>query len=163
MDAPDHRAKRIAQNQTTGAELCTGILHRRRDRRLRRRGRAGTRPTVQSRASFSRLRPKSSLPSGRAGFLQRPHQLAVACFTIEYASWFRVILPGLERLGFVIPLGGTTLFFRRKALEEIGGWDAHNVTEDADLGIRLARRGYRTELLPTRSKTLKPAKLKSPR
>ncbi len=71
------------------------------------------------------------------------------CFTIEYATWFRVVLPGLERLGFVIPLGGTTLFFRRAALEEIGGWDAHNVTEDADLGIRLARRGYRTELLPT--------------
>ena len=71
------------------------------------------------------------------------------CFTIEYATWFRVILPGLERLGFVIPLGGTTLFFRRKALEEIGGWDAHNVTEDADLGIRLARHGYCTELLAT--------------
>ena len=71
------------------------------------------------------------------------------CFTIEYATWFRVVLPGLERLGLVIPLGGTTIFFRRAALEEIGGWDAHNVTEDADLGIRLARRGYRTELLPT--------------
>ncbi len=71
------------------------------------------------------------------------------CFTVEYASWFRVILPGLEQLGFVIPLGGTTLFFRREALEELGGWDAHNVTEDADLGVRLARAGYRTELLDT--------------
>lgn len=71
------------------------------------------------------------------------------CFTIEYATWFRVVLPGLERLGFIIPLGGTTLFFRRKILEDIGGWDAHNVTEDADLGVRLARQGYRTELLPT--------------
>lgn len=71
------------------------------------------------------------------------------CFTVEYASWFRVVLPGLARLGFVIPLGGTTLFFRRKVLEELGGWDAHNVTEDADLGIRLARRGYRTELIET--------------
>ncbi len=71
------------------------------------------------------------------------------CFTVEYATWFRVILPGLEQLGFVIPLGGTTLFFRREALEELGGWDAHNVTEDADLGVRLARKGYRTELLDT--------------
>ncbi|MGB8811995.1 MAG: glycosyltransferase [Paracoccaceae bacterium] len=69
------------------------------------------------------------------------------CFTMEYATWFRIILPGLERLGFAIPLGGTTLFFRRAALEELGGWDAHNVTEDADLGFRLARHGYRTELL----------------
>ncbi len=71
------------------------------------------------------------------------------CFTVEYATWFRVILPGLEQLGFVIPLGGTTLFFRREALEELGGWDAYNVTEDADLGVRLARAGYRTELLDT--------------
>lgn len=69
------------------------------------------------------------------------------CFTVEYAVWFRVILPGLSRLGLVVPLGGTTLFFRRAALEKLGGWDAHNVTEDADLGVRLARHGYRAELI----------------
>ncbi|MDP3339533.1 glycosyltransferase family 2 protein [Frigidibacter sp.] len=71
------------------------------------------------------------------------------CFTVEYASWFRVVLPGIARMGLVVPLGGTTLFFRRGPLEELGGWDAHNVTEDADLGLRLARRGYRTELIHT--------------
>ena len=71
------------------------------------------------------------------------------CFTIEYNTWFRVFLPGLEQLGFAVPLGGTTLFFRRDALEKLGGWDAHNVTEDADLGIRLARHGYRTEIVHT--------------
>ncbi len=71
------------------------------------------------------------------------------CFTIEYATWWRMILPGVARLGLVIPLGGTTLFFRRDILEELNGWDAHNVTEDADLGVRLARQGYVTELLPT--------------
>ncbi|NUB43885.1 glycosyltransferase [Fertoebacter nigrum] len=71
------------------------------------------------------------------------------CFTIEYATWFRILLPGMQRLGLALPLGGTTLFFRRKALEELGGWDAHNVTEDADLGMRLARHGYRTELIDT--------------
>jgi cellulose synthase/poly-beta-1,6-N-acetylglucosamine synthase-like glycosyltransferase len=49
----------------------------------------------------------------------------------------------------VLPLGGTTLFFRRHILEELGGWDAHNVTEDADLGVRLARKGYKTELVST--------------
>jgi cellulose synthase/poly-beta-1,6-N-acetylglucosamine synthase-like glycosyltransferase len=71
------------------------------------------------------------------------------CFTIEYAAWWRVLLPGVARLGLVIPLGGTTLFFRRDLLEKLCGWDAHNVTEDADLGVRLARHGYITELLPT--------------
>ena len=78
----------------------------------------------------------------RANWLSR-------CFTIEYATWFRVILPGLARMGLPIPLGGTTLFFRRDILDRLGGWDAHNVTEDADLGIRLARHGYHTELIPT--------------
>lgn len=71
------------------------------------------------------------------------------CFTIEYATWWRMILPGVARLGLVIPLGGTTLFFRRDILEKLCGWDAHNVTEDADLGVRLARHGYVTELIPT--------------
>ncbi len=71
------------------------------------------------------------------------------CFTIEYATWWRIILPGIARMGLVVPLGGTTLFFRRTILENLNGWDAHNVTEDADLGVRLARHGYVTELLPT--------------
>lgn len=69
------------------------------------------------------------------------------CFTLEYAIWFRMIMPGLQRLGIPLPLGGTTLFMRRDALEELGAWDAHNVTEDADLGIRIAAHGYRTEML----------------
>jgi cellulose synthase/poly-beta-1,6-N-acetylglucosamine synthase-like glycosyltransferase len=71
------------------------------------------------------------------------------CFTIEYATWWRMVMPGMARMGFVIPLGGTTLFFKRQVLEDLGAWDAHNVTEDADLGVRLARRGYTTELIQT--------------
>ena len=70
-------------------------------------------------------------------------------FTIEYAAWFRATLAGAAALDLVVPLGGTTLFFRRDALEEIGAWDAWNVTEDADLGVRLTRRGYRTRMLDT--------------
>ncbi len=69
------------------------------------------------------------------------------CFAFEYAAWFRVMLPGLQRIGFPLPLGGTTLFFRRDRLLELGAWDAHNVTEDADLGMRLARKGFRCEMV----------------
>lgn len=65
------------------------------------------------------------------------------CFAIEYAILFRVILPALERRGLPIPLGGTSVFFRREVLEALGRWDAQNVTEDADLGYRLHRAGYR--------------------
>ncbi len=65
------------------------------------------------------------------------------CFTIEYAVLFRMILPALDRLKLPIPLGGTSVFFRRDILEKLGRWDAYNVTEDADLGYRLYRLGYR--------------------
>ena len=62
-------------------------------------------------------------------------------FEIEYAINFRVWLPFLARLGLPLPLGGTSNYFRRGLLEAAGGWDAWNVTEDADLGLRLARFG----------------------
>ena len=80
--------------------------------------------------------------NSRANFLAR-------CFTIEYGCWFRLMLPALDRLRLVMPLGGTTLFFRADVLRRLGSWDAFNVTEDADLGIRLARAGYRTEFITT--------------
>ncbi|HEX5779565.1 MAG TPA: glycosyltransferase family 2 protein, partial [Xanthobacteraceae bacterium] len=65
-------------------------------------------------------------------------------FTAEYAGQFDVLLPLLARLGLPLPLGGTSNHFRTAILREVGGWDPYNVTEDADLGMRLARYGYRT-------------------
>ncbi len=64
-------------------------------------------------------------------------------FALEYAAQFEVALPALARLGAPFPLGGTSNHFRIDALREVGGWDAFNVTEDADLGFRLAAHGYR--------------------
>jgi len=69
------------------------------------------------------------------------------CFQIEYSIWFDVLLSGFQRLGLPIPLGGTSVYFRRGTLEQLGAWDAHNVTEDADLGMRLARRGMQCKVL----------------
>lgn len=63
-------------------------------------------------------------------------------FTIEYAVLFKLMLPSLARLGWPLPLGGTSNHFRTAVLRAVGGWDAHNVTEDADLGFRLARMGF---------------------
>jgi hypothetical protein len=65
-----------------------------------------------------------------------------AMFTAEYAGLFDVLLPGLARLRLPLPLGGSSNHFRTAVLRVIGGWDAHNLTEDADLGMRLARCGY---------------------
>ena len=63
-------------------------------------------------------------------------------FTIEYSALFDAILPALEQLRLPVPLGGTSNHFPRATLVEVGAWDPFNVTEDADLGIRIARQGY---------------------
>ena len=68
-------------------------------------------------------------------------------FAIEYAALFDVSLPALSTLGLPIALGGTSNHFRVDTLRELGGWDPGNVTEDADLGLRLARNGHSTETI----------------
>ncbi len=70
-----------------------------------------------------------------------------AMFAIEYDVLFRATLPWLAACDLPIPLGGTSNHFRRDVLMSVGGWDSHNVAEDADLGIRLARLGYRTGVI----------------
>lgn len=98
-------------------------------------------------ASFARAKPDVACLQGVLDYYNPRVNWISRCFTLEYASWFRIILPGIARLRLVVPLGGTTMFVRRRVLEDLGGWDAHNVTEDADLGVRLCRMGYRTEML----------------
>jgi len=70
-------------------------------------------------------------------------------FTAEYSAWFDLQLPGLAALNAVIPLGGTSNHFKTDILQKLMGWDAYNVTEDCDLGVRLGRAGYATRMLET--------------
>lgn len=70
-------------------------------------------------------------------------------FAAEYAIQFREVLPLLARLHLPLPLGGSSNHFRTTILRKIGGWDSYNVTEDADLGFRLAREGYRSGVIGT--------------
>jgi glycosyltransferase XagB len=68
-------------------------------------------------------------------------------FSIEYANWYEFYLQGLDWIEAPIPLGGTSNHFRKKGLDELGRWDPYNVTEDADLGIRLSRKKLKTEMI----------------
>lgn len=70
-------------------------------------------------------------------------------FALEYACLFDQLLPWLHRRNWPIPLGGTSNHFRSEALIAVGAWDKFNVTEDADLGIRLVRQGYQCAVLPS--------------
>lgn len=70
-----------------------------------------------------------------------------ALFALEYAGLFRGLLPMLSLTGLPLPLGGTSNHFRTAELKMIGGWDPYNMTEDADLGMRLYRLGYRSRVI----------------
>jgi cellulose synthase/poly-beta-1,6-N-acetylglucosamine synthase-like glycosyltransferase len=74
-----------------------------------------------------------------------------AAFALEYSALFRMLLPMLALMRLPMPLGGTSNHFKTSILKETGGWDPHNVTEDADLGMRLYRRGYRCGVLSSQT------------
>ena len=86
--------------------------------------------------------------------------LVAKLFALEYAANFEVVLPSLAAWGVPVPLGGTSNHFPRAILEEAGGWDPFNVTEDADLGIRLARFGYACTMLISRTYEEAPVSLR---
>jgi glycosyltransferase XagB len=83
----------------------------------------------------------------KLNYYNRTENILTKLFAIEYSLLFDFMLPGLKALSLPIPLGGTSNHFIKDKLIEIGGWDAFNVTEDADLGIRIYHFDYRTELI----------------
>ena len=110
-------------------------------------------------ATFERMRPDVACLQARLVIDNTNDNWLTRLFTIEYAALFDVINPGLAALGCPVPLGGTSNHFRTEVLKEIGGWDAWNVTEDADLGIRLALCGYGVADLPSSTFEEAPAAL----
>lgn len=98
-------------------------------------------------AAFRRVDRSVACLQAKLGYYNADQNIITRWFTVEYAMWFSQLLPGLIQQSAPLPLGGTSNHFRRSVLEGIGGWDPYNVTEDADLGIRLHRAGYRTRVL----------------
>jgi len=94
-------------------------------------------------ATFRRSPPHTACLQCRLNYYNASENWLTRMFTLDYALWFDQVLPGLERLGMPIPLGGTSNHFRVDVLRELHAWDPFNVTEDADLGIRIGQRGYR--------------------
>lgn len=96
---------------------------------------------------FRRTGPEVAAVQCQLTYFNARENWITRCFQIEYSIWFDVLLRGWQRLRLPIPLGGTSVYFRRSALLDLGGWDAYNVTEDADLGIRIARAGLRCDVV----------------
>ena len=98
-------------------------------------------------ANFRRLPREVACLQAPLNYYNRDENLLTRLFAIEYGVLFTLLLPALQSLSIPLPLGGTSNHLRTEVLREVGGWDAFNVTEDADLGIRLGYFGYRTAML----------------
>ncbi|MCF6412766.1 glycosyltransferase [Collinsella tanakaei] len=88
---------------------------------------------------------------GKLNYFNCGQNMLTRLFTTEYSVWFESLLVGLMQMGIPLPLGGTSNHFKTSFLKEVGGWDPFNVTEDADLGIRLYRNRYKTAVIDSRT------------
>jgi glycosyltransferase XagB len=83
--------------------------------------------------------PQAACLQGRLAYYNTSQSLLTKLFSIEYLIHFNILLPLIYQSNLVVLLGGTSNFFRTAVLKKLGGWDEKNVTEDADLGVRLGR------------------------
>lgn len=97
--------------------------------------------------AFRKLKDKFVCLQGKLNFYNPDENFLTGWFTLEYNYWFDFYLEGLDSVGAPLPLGGTSNHFRTKELKRLGGWDPYNVTEDADLGIRIAARAQHTAMI----------------
>ncbi len=97
--------------------------------------------------SFQKAGPEIKCLQAKLNY-HNPHQnLLTRFFTAEYSLWFDVTLTGYQSINTSIPLGGTSNHFKTTDLIKLQGWDPFNVTEDADLGVRLFKEGFRTAII----------------
>ena len=96
---------------------------------------------------FAQLPQDVACLQSRLIYYNTADNLLTRFFALEYHALFYVALRGLESFGIPIPLGGTSNHISLSHIRELGGWDPYNVTEDADLGVRLSTHGYRTAML----------------
>ncbi|CAB4700835.1 MAG: glycosyltransferase [Actinobacteria bacterium] len=97
--------------------------------------------------AFDRVPGNVACIQAKLNHFNQDQNLLTAWFANEYSMHFELVLPAMGASESPIPLGGTSNHFITSTLRELGAWDPFNVTEDADLGIRLHREGYRTAMI----------------
>lgn len=83
----------------------------------------------------------------RLNYYNRDENWLTRMFTLEYSTWFDLLLPGLEAMKIPIPLGGTSNHFKTETLRGLLAWDPYNMTEDADLGVRMTQKGLTVQVV----------------
>jgi cellulose synthase/poly-beta-1,6-N-acetylglucosamine synthase-like glycosyltransferase len=97
--------------------------------------------------TFARHGPHVACVQAKLSYYNTSQNLLTLWSTIEYSLLFELTLPGMQQVGFPLPLAGTSNHFRAESLRSLGAWDAFNVTEDCDLGLRIARYDLTTVML----------------
>ena len=97
--------------------------------------------------AFGKVDPRVTCIQAKLNYFNSDQNLLTRWFATEYSMWFDLLLPGLDASGVPIPLGGTSNHFITDRLIDLAAWDPFNVTEDADLGIRLHKAGYKTAMI----------------
>lgn len=100
---------------------------------------------------FKKSNEQTICLQAKLNFYNAKQNLLTRIFTAEYSLWFDLVLTGLQSIDAPIPLGGTSNHFKISALKELKGWDSFNVTEDADLGIRIVEKGYKTAIIDSQT------------
>lgn len=101
--------------------------------------------------AFTRSPESCCCIQAKLNYFNSEQNLLTRWFTQEYSMWFDLLLPGLMQLDIPIPLGGTSNHFKTEILKKLNAWDPYNVTEDADLGIRLYGEGFTTGIVDSRT------------
>jgi cellulose synthase/poly-beta-1,6-N-acetylglucosamine synthase-like glycosyltransferase len=96
---------------------------------------------------FRKLPDEFVVLQGALNYFNKNENMLTRMFTLEYTYWFDYMLPGLMSLDIPIPLGGTSNHFKFDKLMQLGGWDPFNVTEDADLGVRVFEKGFKVGIV----------------
>jgi len=101
--------------------------------------------------AFKELPANYICVQAKLNYYNSNQNLLTKWFTLEYSMWFELLLPGVVQLTVPVPLGGTSNHFKTDFLKEVGAWDPYNVTEDADLGIRIFKKGSETAVIDSRT------------
>jgi glycosyltransferase XagB len=112
-------------------------------------------------AKFNNSPPDLICLQARLNYYNKYENYISKLFSIEYSILFDYVIKGLQTLKMPLPLGGTSNHFIVEKLKEVGSWDAFNVTEDADLGLRLCHYGYKSAVFDSITLEESPISLKS--
>ncbi len=80
--------------------------------------------------------------------VDKPDSLLKKIQDIEYLTGFGFSQMATSAIEAIFVTPGPTTIFRKTALDELGGFDEENITEDLEIAWRLRKHGYRIDYTP---------------